>query len=145
MDSAEYRTWTSIKARCLNPNNKKYHLYGGRGIQICDAWKSDYAKFLEDVGRKPTPKHSIDRYPNKDGHYEPDNVRWATPVQQARNMSRNRMITIGEETKCLAEWLERYELRNTSFKKRVRNGMSLVDAITKPKQPGIKHQYPPGK
>lgn len=71
--------------RCTNQNQKCWKDYGGRGIKVCDHWASNYQNFLADMGRKPTPQHSLDRYPNNDGNYEPDNCRWATRKEQNSN------------------------------------------------------------
>jgi hypothetical protein len=70
--------------RCENANHNAYKRYGGRGIKVCAQWRDDYQAFLRDVGRRPSPQHSLDRIDN-DGHYAPDNVRWATAKQQANN------------------------------------------------------------
>ncbi|MBA4033193.1 MAG: hypothetical protein C0480_01115 [Bradyrhizobium sp.] len=78
----EYETWCRIKKRCYNPNSEKWHRYGGRGIEVCERWRKSFADFLADVGRRPSPEHSIDRYPDNDGNYEPGNVRWATRLEQ---------------------------------------------------------------
>lgn len=83
-DSPEYRCWMEMRKRCLNPKSKSYPDYGGRGIRICDRWLNDFASFLEDMGRKPTIAHSIERE-NNDGDYEPGNCRWATKAEQAQN------------------------------------------------------------
>lgn len=83
--SPEYQSWLNMRGRCLDPKNNRYFLYGGRGITVDPAWQHDFAAFFSHVGHKPTPKHSLDRHPNPDGHYEPGNVRWATPQEQRRN------------------------------------------------------------
>jgi len=79
-----YRVWRGMKDRCSNPNNAKYPVYGGRGIKVCERWK-DFRNFLADVGKRPSLKHSIDRFPDNDGNYELSNFRWATTKQQAAN------------------------------------------------------------
>lgn len=79
----EYRTWEAMRARCTNPKNNRYSSYGGRGIQVCERW-NDYANFIADMGRKPSPRHSIDRI-DVNGNYEPGNCRWATPIEQTQN------------------------------------------------------------
>ncbi len=79
--SPEYKAYHHAKGRCRNPNNEKFLSYGARGIEFRF---TDFSQFLKELGRRPDPGYSIDRI-NNDGHYEPGNVRWATPVQQARN------------------------------------------------------------
>lgn len=79
-----------MKRRCNNPNHRHYKYYGGRGIRVCERWLHSYENFLADVGRKPSPQHSLDRYPDPDGNYQPSNVRWATRKQQSNNFSLRR-------------------------------------------------------
>lgn len=85
----EYVTWTAIIHRTTNPKSSNWAIYGGRGITICDRWRDSFEAFLEDVGEKPSKKHSIDRIDN-DGNYEPGNVRWATRKEQRENQSSSR-------------------------------------------------------
>jgi hypothetical protein len=79
----EYKTWESMRQRCLNPRNKKYKDYGGRGIKICPRWLESFENFFVDMGRKPIGL-TIDRI-NNDGNYEPGNCRWATHSEQGLN------------------------------------------------------------
>jgi hypothetical protein len=80
--SVEYRAWHSMRMRCRNPNNPRFKHYGARGITICERWAS-FENFFADMGSRPHGR-SLDRI-NNDGNYEPNNCRWATASQQAKN------------------------------------------------------------
>jgi len=81
--SPTYISWVAMKGRCLQPKNEKYPSYGGRGVTICDRWRT-FVNFLADMGDRPEGK-TLDRFPNRNGNYEPGNCRWATPQEQADN------------------------------------------------------------
>ena len=83
---SEYRSWYNMKHRCYYPQDKRYSRYGGRGIKVCERWLQSFTNFLSDMGRKPTPKHTLDRI-NNDGNYEPGNCRWVTVRENNYNRS----------------------------------------------------------
>ena len=80
----EYRSWQMMKNRCHNPKARDYKYYGARGITVCKRWRDSYEAFLVDMGRKPSPLHTLDRK-NSDKGYTPSNCRWATREEQSRN------------------------------------------------------------
>lgn len=102
--SPEYRTWRHIKSRCYNPNVERYPNYGGRGIKMCDRWKDSFVNFYADMGPRPSNKHSIDRFPDINGDYEPNNCRWATSSQQLRGMTINHWLEYNGDRRVLTDW-----------------------------------------
>ncbi|MCK5612299.1 hypothetical protein KAR91_61070 [Candidatus Pacearchaeota archaeon] len=127
--SKAYRSWNTMRQRCSNKNNHKYGSYGGRGITVCERW-SKFENFLEDMGEKPDGM-SIDRR-NNDGDYAPENCRWATPIEQARNKRNNRLITYNGITKSIAEWSEDLQINYGTLVNRVSKGWTDERALTQP-------------
>lgn len=81
--TVEYKTWVSIRSRCTNPKTNRYYLYGGKGIKVCERWDS-FDNFLEDMGRRPEGRYSIDRI-DSNGDYTKDNCRWVNYHTQNKN------------------------------------------------------------
>lgn len=100
--TAMYQTWRSIKKRCLLKTSPEFYNYGGRGIKICDRWLS-FKYFYEDMGDKPSPRHSIDRIDNN-GDYEPNNCRWATQKEQSNNTRVNVFLSYKGKTLTISQW-----------------------------------------
>lgn len=88
----QYRAWANMKTRCYNRNFKDTKYYLGRGIIVCARWLHSFDNFLADVGPRPGRGYSLDRFPNRDGNYEPGNVRWATTKEQRLNTSFKRIV-----------------------------------------------------
>jgi hypothetical protein len=117
-----YKLWSAIKDRCFNPDSKHFHRYGGRGITMCEAWANDYATFASDIGERPKGA-TLDRIDNN-GNYEPNNVRWATRVEQANNRATNVFIEYEGLSMSLADWARykgwKYGLLGSRWKKGLR-------------------------
>lgn len=100
--------WQGIIQRCYSKTYRHYDDWGGRGIRIAEQWRHDSTAFVTDIldllGHRPSSVHSLDRYPDMNGNYEPNNLRWATDAEQNRNTRRNRFITAGGRTQCLTDW-----------------------------------------
>lgn len=95
--SPEYVSWRAMVSRCTNPKSPGYENYGGRGISVCKRWLSSFENFLDDMGNRPSPSHTIDRK-NNDGNYSKRNCQWATKSQQSRN-SRWVVLSMGKARK----------------------------------------------
>lgn len=124
-----YNAWAAMRMRCENKNATYYARYGGRGITVCDRWKS-FKAFLADMGEKPPGKSSLDRIDNEGG-YEPGNCRWATTKQQIRNRHSSPRFMWKGETRSLADIAE--EVGAVPWRKayeRIRRGWSVEDAVT---------------
>jgi hypothetical protein len=120
-NTPEYRIWTDMHTRCSNPKFKDFRYYGGRGIAVCERWKS-FSNFFADMGQRPSPRHSIDRR-DSDGPYAPENCRWATSAEQANNKSTTILITIGGVTKPLAEWCAQRGVKRQTAWLRFKSGV----------------------
>lgn len=127
--SRTYKAWAHMIQRCTDPNAKGWENYGGRGIRVCTRWRNSFKAFLEDMGECPLDLE-IDRWPNKNGYYEPGNCRWATDAEQARNRRNNRMILFLGKTQCLSDWAEQFGLSKQVLHQRLSRGWTVERAFT---------------
>lgn len=132
--TSTYRIWNNMIQRCTNANIPNYKDYGGRGIKVCDQWLNSFEAFLEDMGEKPEGL-TLERIDNSKG-YEPDNCRWATRTEQARNRRSNRMLTWAGKTQCVTAWAEELGLPKTTMMARLRCGWSTKRIFTTPASTG---------
>lgn len=124
----EYEIWLSMRGRCMNPRNKSYADYGGRGIYVDATW-SDFTKFIADVGNRPSDKHSLDRI-NNDGPYSPENCRWATRQEQALNSRRNVWLTFRGRTMTVSQWAQEIGIHQGTISMRLKSGWPVERALT---------------
>ncbi len=116
--TSEHTAYVNMIRRCYDPKIPEYRNYGARGIIVCDRWlgENGFKNFISDMGDKPTPKHSLDRYPNNTtGNYEPSNCRWATFPQQQRNKRTNRWISFNGKTLILADWAREFGITRNNL------------------------------
>jgi hypothetical protein len=134
----EYRAWINMKSRCYNPGTPGFDRYGGRGITVCDEWRENFEVFFANVGHRPSPEHSLDRWPDPDGNYEPNNTRWATREEQSRNICTNRIVEIAGISVTLAEAVETSGLLYNTVLYRLKRGWSLERALTREPHKGVR-------
>lgn len=115
--------------RCINANSPSFRNYGGRGIRVCDRWRV-FENFLADMGIAPVGM-SLDRI-NNDGHYEPDNCRWADVKTQAWNRRTSLMVDVGGRRVAAAELAASLGLSPGAMRKRLLSGWPVEIAVTEP-------------
>jgi AraC-like DNA-binding protein len=117
-----------MKDRCLNEKNSAYPDYGGRGIKVCDRWLNSFDNFLEDMGPRPTLRHTLDREDN-DGSYEPGNCRWATKKEQANNNRRNVVVEFQGQKMTATQLAEKFGFSPITVLYRINSGLTAEQAI----------------
>lgn len=143
--TGEYTIWRLMHDRCYNEKNPQHKDWGGRGIYIVEEWKGPgkFTNFLDNMGTRPSKKHSINRIDN-DGPYSPENCRWATVDEQANNRTDNHCITWNGTTKTVAQWKQATGIHEQTIISRLRRGWTVEDALSMPPRP-MKKQEPKPK
>lgn len=132
--SREFKSWSAMRQRCLNPKDDAFPKYGGRGIRVCNRWSS-FKQFLEDMGPRPDGT-TLDRI-DPSGNYTPRNCRWAAPQQQTDNRQCTRKLTFNKEELALSEWFKRTGISISVLGARMRLGWSARKILTTPVRQGV--------
>lgn len=133
--SPEYSTYEGMIQRCTNPNAKGYENYGGRGVSISSRWlgENGFKHFLEDMGRRPSKLHTLERKDNENGRYEKDNCIWDTWANQHRNRRNNHWIEYDGKRMIVADWARYIGVRSSFFWLK-RKTMTMEEIIAKYKK-----------
>lgn len=131
----EYRHWINMRSRCNTPSSTGYARYGGRGIVVCEAWQQSFDCFLSDMGPRPAPGYTVERE-DVNGNYEPNNCRWATRKEQARNKQNTKVVSISAGNVALADAVDSSPLKYNTVLYRLRRGWSADEAVTAPLRQG---------
>lgn len=152
-ETSTYNRWSLMRRRCNNPKHPAYNNYGGRGIKVCERW-NNYDNFLKDMGEAP-PGLTLDRI-DVNGDYTPENCRWATRSQQARNIRSTRLVTIEGQTYVAADLAEKLGVKTDTLIQRAKvcstykevmnpqsrsytHGLALGGAASGAKKKGLTH------
>lgn len=127
--SSEHGIWVKMRQRCGHlPSGGGHPRYAGRGITVCARWRNSFVNFFEDMGSRPSPRHTLDRIDN-DANYEPGNCRWALPEVQANNRSTNLVLDMGGKAQTLSEWCKELSLNKACVHHRLVRGASVAEAL----------------
>ena len=125
-----YSSWSNMKTRCYNKNNKDYKYYGDRGITVCDRWIASFKDFLEDMGNRPDGM-TLDRIDNN-SNYELSNCRWATRNEQNNNRRYNYSIEFRGKKRNAAQIARMIGMTPGALQGRLYSGWSVERAINQP-------------
>lgn len=138
--SPTYSSWQAMNHRCSRPSNPAYAHYRSLGVEVCERWQV-FTNFLSDMGERPSMEHTIDRFPNKIGNYEPSNCRWATKREQANNRVTNVVVEYKGEKFTMAELSRHTGLSKELLRHRIcRAGWPVELAVSEPKHQGLRRQ-----
>ena len=131
-NSRIYPIWNNMKQRCSNPNSIEFHLYGGRGIAVCEEWRNSFKHFRDwAFSNGYRDDLTIDRKDNN-GPYCPENCRWATMREQANNTRRTRFLTYNGETHSVSEWARILGINQSTLNMRLNKyNWSVEDALSR--------------
>lgn len=125
-----YGSYRSMMDRCYRKTSGNYKFYGGRGIEVCEAWHNPviFAKWAEESGYEKG--FWLDRI-DSNGNYCPENCKWSTPRQQANNRRNNTVLKFHGEEHTEAEWARILGVKKSLISNRLSRGWSVEDTLTK--------------
>lgn len=129
--TAEYDCWAHMLRRCHTPTTRGYHNYGGRGIAVCDRWRNSFENFFADMGRRPSPKHSLDRI-DVNGNYEASNCRWADLKTQCNNRRNNVFLEFNGERLTVSQWAAKLGFGREVIRRRLQSKWPVEEILTVP-------------
>jgi hypothetical protein len=138
-----YGAWDAMVKRCTRKWHAAYLLYGGRGVSVCERWKS-FENFYADMGDPPTVGHSIDRI-NNDGNYEPSNCRWATLLEQANNKSTNVRVSYKGKSYTLSQLAKEFNVSYSAILGRYSKGWDIETCVSYQRKGRARSAFTPRK
>lgn len=121
-----YSAWRGVISRCHSEADQAYPFYGARGIYVCDRWRTSILNFIEDMGEKPSTKHSLDRIENDKGYYK-ENCRWATKEEQSRNKRGLKWITHNKLTFIQGDWAKMLGISKQYLSEKLKKGIPFSE------------------
>jgi len=126
----EYYSWKAMTRRCRDQQDDNYYLYGARGINVCNEWM-DIRKFIADVGKRPSARHTLERIDNSIGYF-PGNVKWALPKEQANNRRDNRVVEFNGKTQTIQKHCDDLGMRRGPVSSRLDRGWTVENTFSIP-------------
>ena len=123
-----YNIWAAMKRRCVDSKTQAFKWYGAKGIGFCKEWEQFEPFFIWAKENGYSDNLSLDRI-DSNGNYCPDNCRWTTFKQQARNRANNTVVEYNNEKHCLSEWAEKFNINYSTFLTRLRKGYPFEKAL----------------
>lgn len=139
-NSPEYFAWGNMIQRCTNPNRPGYHLYGGRGITVCQRWRESFENFLADMGSRPSDSHSLERLNNELG-YSPSNCVWATPKEQSDNRRCNVTFDYNGKVQTQTDLARAAGISVATLHLRLKAGVPLEEALQSDRRGVKRYSY----